>query len=133
MMGIKKSERSIDTIISKDTVIEGKITLPTSLRVDGKIYGEIECGGIVYIGKGAYVEPVIRAKNIVIAGEVKGDVIASEKVRIEPSGKLIGSISSKGIVIEDGGTFNGTSMVYNMSSVEEKELITEPKTDEVIA
>ena len=132
-MGIKKSERSIDTIISKDTVIEGKITLPTSLRVDGKIYGEIECGGIVYIGKGAYVEPVIRAKNIVIAGEVKGDVIASEKVRIEPSGKLIGSISSKGIVIEDGGTFNGTSMVYNMSSVEEKELITEPKTDEVIA
>lgn len=133
MMGKKKNGKSIDTIISKDTIIEGKISLPTSLRVDGKILGEIECEGIVYIGKGAYVEPLIRAENIVIAGEVKGDVIASEKVRIEPSGKLIGSISSKGIVIEDGGTFSGTSMIYDVATAEEKPLLTEPKSDEVTA
>ncbi|WAA12259.1 bactofilin family protein [Fervidibacillus halotolerans] len=107
----KRDERSIETIISKETVIEGKITLPSSLRIDGKILGEIESSGDVYIGKGAHVEPTVRAKNIIVAGEVKGDVHATEKIRIEATGKLNGTISARGIIIEDGGIFNGSSTI----------------------
>ncbi|WAA09580.1 bactofilin family protein [Fervidibacillus albus] len=107
----KKDEKNIETIIGKETVIEGKITLPTSLRIDGKIIGEIESSGDVYIGKGATVEPTVRAKNVFIAGEVKGDVQATEKVRIEATGKLTGTTSARGIIIEDGGIFNGNSSI----------------------
>ncbi|MEN2766834.1 bactofilin family protein [Ornithinibacillus xuwenensis] len=111
MMSKKKDEKVIETIIGSETVIEGKVTLPTSLRVDGKIIGEIECQGDVYIGKDAYVEPSIKAKNIVIAGEVKGDIETSEKIQIESKGKLTGSATSRGIIIEDGGLFNGNSVI----------------------
>ncbi|GGM27802.1 hypothetical protein GCM10011351_12110 [Paraliobacillus quinghaiensis] len=111
MLKGKKSEKVIDTIIGKETVIEGKIKLPTSLRVDGKIYGEVDCSGDVFIGKSGYVEPTIKAKNITIAGEVKGDIYTSEKVYIQPNGSLTGSATSKGIIVEDGGVFNGKSTI----------------------
>lgn len=113
MISKKKDEKVIETIIGSDTVIEGKITLATSLRVDGKVMGEIVSNGDVYIGKDAYVEPSIKAKNIVIAGEVRGDVETTEKVQIEAKGKLTGSATSRGIIIEDGGIFNGNSVIVD--------------------
>jgi cytoskeletal protein CcmA (bactofilin family) len=116
-MSKKKEEKVIQTIIGSEAVIEGKITLPTSLRVDGKIIGEIECSGDVYIGKDAYVEPRIKAKNVIIAGEVKGDVETTEKIQIDAKGKLHGSATSRGMIIEDGGVFNGNSTILE---VEEK-------------
>lgn len=110
-MSKKKEEQVIQTIIGSETVIEGKITLPNSLRVDGKVIGEIDCRGDVYIGKDAYVEPSIKAKNVVIAGEVKGEVETTEKIQIESKGKLNGNATSRGIIIEDGGLFNGNSVI----------------------
>lgn len=117
MMSKKKEEKIIQTIIGSEAIIEGKITLPTSLRVDGKIIGEIECNGDVYIGKDAYVEPSIKAKNVIIAGVVKGQVETTEKIQIDSNGKLDGSATSRGMIIEDGGVFNGNSVILE---VEEK-------------
>ncbi|MFD1039300.1 polymer-forming cytoskeletal protein [Virgibacillus byunsanensis] len=107
----EKKEKMVETIIGPETVIEGKIKLPTSLRIDGKIYGEVECQGDIFIGKDGYVEPTIKAKNINIAGEVRGDLYTTEKVYVQPKGKLIGSATSKGIVIDDGGIFSGESTI----------------------
>src|SRR5690625_4540101 len=106
-----RKQKMVDTIISSETIIEGKVIHPTSLRIDGKIYGEIDCEGEVYIGKTGYVEPYIKARNINIAGEVKDELYALDKVHIQPSGILSGSSTTKGIVIEDGGTFNGESTI----------------------
>jgi cytoskeletal protein CcmA (bactofilin family) len=106
-----KNEKIVETIIGTETVIEGNIKLPTSLRIDGKVYGEIDCSGDIFIGKDGYVEPTIKAKNVVIAGEVKGDLFTSEKVHIQPCGKLTGSATTQGIIIDDGGIFNGKSTI----------------------
>jgi len=119
-----KKLKSIETIIGKDTVIEGKLTLPTSLRIDGKVIGEIFCEGDVYIGKSASVEPFISARNIMIAGSVKGEIVASEKVKIEANGMITGNISSKGVIIDDGGVFIGSSSLTENDNVSKtKELI----------
>lgn len=117
MISKKRNDSIIETIIGKETIIEGKITLPTSIRIDGKIIGEVESSGDVYIGNDAYVEPAIKAKNIIIAGEVKGDLYCSEKIHIESKGKLTGSVTAKGIIIEDGGVFNGTSTIFEEEAV----------------
>lgn len=106
-----KKKKVVDTIISEGTVIEGKINHETSLRVDGKVYGEIACDGDVYIGKSGYAENAIEANNIIISGEVDGNIHAKDKVHIQPSGKLSGSVKTTGLVIDDGGTFNGESII----------------------
>ncbi|MCZ0704341.1 cytoskeletal protein CcmA (bactofilin family) [Natronobacillus azotifigens] len=124
-----KMEKTIDTIIGEETIIEGKIKLPTSLRVDGKVYGEIDCTGDVYIGKSGFVEPALKAKNVIIAGEVKGDVHTTEKIHIQPSGALSGSAKSNGIIVDEGGIFNGTSVVeqkQQKSTLKKKQNMPEP-------
>ncbi len=109
----EKKQTIVDTIIGQGTIIEGKVKHPSSLRIDGKIYGEVECAGDVFIGKDGYVEPTIKGKNIIIAGEVNGDLYTSEKVHVQPSGKLSGSATTKGIIIDDGGVFNGESTIQD--------------------
>lgn len=119
-----RKQQMVDTIISSETIVEGKITHPTSLRIDGKIYGKVKCEGDVYIGKTGHVEPSITARNILIAGKVNGEVHALEKVHIQPSGSLTGSSTTKGLIIDDGGIFNGESII----TTDEKEpQISQPK------
>ena len=112
MFNKKRKHKVIETIIGKETIIEGKIILPTSLRIDGKVYGEIACEGNVYIGKSGYTEPAIQAKNIIVAGEANGNIIANEKVQIHTNGKVTGDVQSQGLSIEDGGVFNGSSTIH---------------------
>lgn len=109
--GRKKQEQTVDTIISKGTTIEGKVIHETSLRIDGKVLGEIKCQGDVHIGTSGYVENKIDANNIVISGEVEGDLYATDKVHIQDTGKLTGSVQTAGIVIDEGGVFNGKSTI----------------------
>lgn len=111
-----KKEKVVDTIIGPDTVIEGKIKIPSSLRVDGKVYGEVYCNGDVYIGKNGYIEPIVKAKNIIIAGEARGDLFIAEKVHVQAKGKLIGNATSKGLIIDDGGIFSGESTIEDGES-----------------
>ncbi|MBU5593769.1 polymer-forming cytoskeletal protein [Amphibacillus sp. MSJ-3] len=125
MLKGKKDHKVIETIIGKETVIEGKIKLPTSLRIDGKVYGDIECEGDVIIGKKGYVEPAIQAKNVIIAGEAKGEIKTSQKVHIHSCGVLSGNISSEGIIIDEGGVFNGNSSI-NIPTKKSKKNNVEP-------
>lgn len=107
----EKKEKIVDTIIGQGTIIEGKIKHPSSLRIDGKIYGEVDCAGDIFIGKDGYVEPTLKGKNIIIAGEVNGDIYTTEKVHVQASGKISGSATTNGIIIDDGGVFNGYSTI----------------------
>ena|SRR5690625_2358000 len=107
------NEKTIDTIIGPATIIEGNITHPKSLRIDGKIIGEVHCEGDVFIGKTGYVEPLVNARNLNIAGEINGDVTTIEKVHLMATGRLSGSVTSKGIIIDEGGVFNGKSVIKN--------------------
>src|SRR5690625_2373805 len=116
-----KNRKSVNTIISPMTVIEGTIRHPKSLRIDGKIIGEIHCDGDVFIGKSGCAEPFVYVKNIIIAGAFKGEINASGKVHIMPSGKVTGTVTSKGIIIDEGGIFNGQSTVETENEPIKKE------------
>lgn len=115
MFGNKKSKEvespiRVETIIGKGTNITGNLYCKGSLRVEGRIEGgEVVAAGDVFVGQGGQVVATVRGRNIVIAGEVRGDVEAKEKLEIVPSGVLIGDIKMSTLVIEDGATFKGKS------------------------
>ncbi|WP_090792137.1 bactofilin family protein [Pelagirhabdus alkalitolerans] len=111
MLKEKKQEKSIETVIGKEAVIEGDLTLSTSVRIDGKITGNIHSKGDVYIGKSGVCGPKITAKRVIVSGEVSGDITSSNHVYIKTKGKVSGTVISKGIVIEEGGIFNGHSRI----------------------
>jgi cytoskeletal protein CcmA (bactofilin family) len=109
-------QEQVGTIVGRDTQIKGTITGVSGMRIDGNIEGNIETQGEISIGEMATVVADIKAKAVVVAGSVKGNVTAEEKIEIMSSGKIEGEIVSATLVINEGGQFNGKSdMVARVS------------------
>jgi cytoskeletal protein CcmA (bactofilin family) len=97
------------SLLSKNVRIEGEIQGPENLHVEGYIKGAIVLSGDIFIGNTGIVEADVEAKNIVIQGEVTGNVKAHQQLEIHPTGKLIGDCSAASIDIKEGAVFEGRS------------------------
>lgn len=101
-----KNGTKIETIIGHATEIEGNINTNQSVRVDGKIKGEIKADG-VYVGESALVTGDITGNRVTIAGQVKGNVSSSTTLEILPKGHVFGDIRTNKLIIADGAVFDG--------------------------
>lgn len=100
---------STDTLIGEGSVFEGKIKSEASLRVEGQMIGDIECGGDVTIGEGGKAKSNITARNVVIAGTVNGNVTTRGTLTLTSTGQLYGNTSAQSLVVSEGAIFQGTS------------------------
>lgn len=97
----------IDTIIGKETTIDGVIEAKGVLRVEGKVTGKLNTNGDIIVAAGGLVEAEIKCRSISIAGTIRGNIESSGVLEIEPSGKLYGDISVAKLAIGDGAVFHG--------------------------
>lgn len=97
------------TFLGKDVVFKGILTLEGNVRIDGQLEGEIRTTGTLTIGEHAVIKGNIMAGTLITSGKIKGDVIASEKIKILKPGILIGDIRTPAISIEAGAHFHGLS------------------------
>lgn len=97
----------IDTLIGKDTSFQGTLSATGTIRIDGEFKGEIKAKGDVVIGESGRVEAAMEARNVLIAGYIKGNIQAQEKIDLTASAKLLGDVRVKNIVIEEGAVFEG--------------------------
>ena len=112
-------DRAADStsLLSKNVKIDGEIQGPENLHVEGYIKGSINLSGDVFVGNTGIVEADVEAKNIVIQGEVTGNVRAHQQLEIHPTGKLIGDCSAVSIDIKEGAVFEGRSnMIRSLGS-----------------
>ena len=89
--------------------IKGELSGNEDLVIDGRFQGEINIGNhnLIVEQKGK-IEADIRANNITIHGEIKGNIFASGKVFITKDAQMIGDISASRISIMDGAQFKGS-------------------------
>ena len=94
--------------IGKSLVIKGEVTGSESLYIDGRVEGSINlAGNRVTIGRNGQVAANINAREIVIIGKVRGNLVASDRVDIRAEGSLTGDVVAQRISIEDGAYFKG--------------------------
>ncbi|WP_438347575.1 bactofilin family protein [Paenibacillus sp. FA6] len=108
----RRSERELtatDTLIGQGSEITGKLNCDANLRIEGKFNGQIESQGDVIVGEFAEARSNIQAKEVIIAGKVYGDIAASGKLTITPTGQMFGDVSSSSLIIMEGGALSGTS------------------------
>lgn len=88
--------------------MEGKMKASAGLvRINAHFKGEIVSEGTIVIAEQGEVEASIQAKVISIAGKVKGNVHATERLEIKEHGVLLGDIHTPVLTIEPGGYFEG--------------------------
>ena len=95
--------------VSRGITVRGEISGREDLSIDGEVEGTLRLGGVrVIIGATGRVRAGISAREIVVHGEVRGDVQAEERIEIGRTGNVKGNATAKRIAIEDGAVFNGT-------------------------
>ena len=95
--------------IGKAVKIVGQIYTKEDLNVDGDVEGTIEStDNKVTIGTTGRVQASVKAREVVIFGQVQGNVEAADKVDIRREAKLVGDITTARISIEDGALFKGS-------------------------
>jgi cytoskeletal protein CcmA (bactofilin family) len=95
--------------IGKAVKIVGQIFTKEDLYVDGDVEGTIESQeNKVTVGPNGRVQASIRAREVIILGQVQGNVETSDKVDIRKDAKLVGDITTSRISIEDGALFKGS-------------------------
>lgn len=94
--------------IGKGLYIKGEISGSESLYIDGKVEGSINLpGNRVTVGRNGQVAASITAREIVVLGKIRGNVVASDRVDIRAEGALTGDVAAARISIEDGAFFKG--------------------------
>lgn len=97
------------TAIGKAVAIIGEITSEEDLFVDGEVQGDLNVkGSRLTIGPNGKAKSNVKAHEVIIQGQVQGDVEATQKIVIRREGSLVGNIRTTGIVIEDDAYFKGS-------------------------
>ncbi|HCC38250.1 MAG TPA: hypothetical protein DEQ14_11955 [Treponema sp.] len=100
-------DEDFDTILSPDIDFSGTLRFEKPFLIRGTVSGEISASGLLVIDEQAVVNANINASRVIIRGQVKGDVTASEKVEVTITGKLTGDVTAPEIFMETGCVFNG--------------------------
>ncbi len=95
------------SFVGPGTVIEGKVKTEGSIRIDGKLVGDVVAKMNAAIGLNGTVEGTVTAGNISLAGKVNGTITALEKLVLENKSVMKGDIRAARLVVDEGAVFNG--------------------------
>ena len=102
---------TITTMVGVDTVVEGLLKTKSSIRINGKVIGDVRADGIVVLTKTGYIEGTIEAESIIVAGVVRGNMSIRDKVNVEASGEIYGEVITKKFVIDEESVFQGNCIM----------------------
>ncbi|MGD2245723.1 MAG: polymer-forming cytoskeletal protein [Candidatus Aminicenantes bacterium] len=95
-------ENKMTGFLDKDTHIEGDLNFKGSFRIDGSFKGTIDSDSTLIVGENGKIEAEIKIGYVVVNGEIKGNIQAKEKVEINSTGRVIGSVTAPKLVVEEG-------------------------------
>ncbi len=107
----------VSSIITAGTICEGKLRSPGSIRVEGRIVGEIVAGQGISIGGSGEVDGNVSAKLVTIGGKITGSVLAQEKLVFESKAVVRGDIRAAKLVIEEGAVFDGKCIMSDSKAM----------------
>ncbi len=107
----KESEVNFDIIIGSSSIIKGDIESEGSIRVDGKIFGNVTSLGTVIISENAFVKGNVKSVNADIYGKCEGNVQVKGKINIFQNSSLMGDILAKSFNTKEGSMFKGNCVV----------------------
>ena len=114
---MKKEDVQIKAYMGEDTVFNGSLNFDGTVRIDGKFEGQVITEDTLIIGETGHLVAEISAGTVICMGRVEGTVMASKKVEIHSTSKVVGNVKSPALYIELGGVLDGSC---NMTGKESK-------------
>jgi cytoskeletal protein CcmA (bactofilin family) len=96
-----------NTVIGSSIVIDGEISGDEDLVIQGTVKGKIALKQSLFVEGTGAVEADIQTQNVDIAGQVTGNITATDKVELKANCRVVGDVKAPRILIADGASFKG--------------------------
>lgn len=106
--------KDVNAFIGKNSEFVGKLTFDGTVRIDGKVDGEIFSKGTLIIGPGALIKAKINVDVVILSGTLQGNIFAKKRVELRAPGKLFGNIATPSLIVEQGVIFEGNCKMENL-------------------
>ena len=115
-------EGRLSGFVGHGTTLTGETHFQAMLRVDGHLLGTVTSdSGTLIVGTNGQVHANVSVSSAMVNGNVNGDIIASEKIQLGRTARVIGNIQTPRLILEDGALFEGNcSMVKAKEAVESR-------------
>ena len=104
------------TVVGQGARLEGTVVSAGSLRIDGQVKGKINADGDVLLSSQSQVDADIQSTNATVAGRFKGNIVVKNKAELAKGGRVDGNITSKILVVAEGATFSGQSIMGDQAA-----------------
>ncbi|WP_455376734.1 bactofilin family protein [Kaarinaea lacus] len=134
MFGNKKSKTSteLDSLVGANTRFIGDVHFSGGLHIDGTIKGNVIAEGddshLTTSEKGR-VEGNVHVHNIVLSGEVVGDVYALTHIELAPNARVTGNVYYNLIEMAGGAEVNGSLIHYDNKDAKPAESAQQSSSD----
>jgi len=95
------------TFLGKGADFKGVMSFDGTIRIDGRVEGEIHTTGTLIVGEHAVIQGTVSVGVLMNSGKINGTITAIEKIQILKPGVLVGDIRTPVIAIEEGSRFHG--------------------------
>jgi cytoskeletal protein CcmA (bactofilin family) len=109
----RRKRRTLDriegfaTVIGPDSVIAGTFGGKDNYLVQGRVTGQCDLTGTFMLAAGGQWLGDVLADNVIVAGEVEGDVTARVKLELAATARIRGNLRSPAIAIAQGAVYEG--------------------------
>jgi cytoskeletal protein CcmA (bactofilin family) len=105
--GKSKDAAALTAFIDQGSEFSGKLSFKDTVRIDGRFEGEIKSDNTLIVGETGRVVAQVKSGDVIVSGEVKGDIIASGRITLHKTARVAGNLTAARLCIEEGAEFNG--------------------------
>ena len=122
----------INSIVGTGTFFRGHLELSGLLRIDGDFSGSVLTDGRVIVGQQGRADCAIEASTVVIGGVFRGEILAYDKVVLLSSSIVVGSITARRLIVEEGVLLSGRLNVTGVAREKHPEAAMTGKRKELL-
>lgn len=117
-------EGRLSGFVGHGTTLTGETQFHAMLRVDGHLIGTVSSeSGTLIIGTNGQVDANIAVAAAMINGTVNGDIVASEKLQLGRTARVLGNIHSPRLIVEEGAILEGSCSMLKARETQEEEAV----------
>jgi cytoskeletal protein CcmA (bactofilin family) len=96
-----------ESVVAADTQLTGTLSGIESIRIAGKIEGNVKSDRLVWIERGGAITGDIESLYVIVEGKLTGDITGAEHVEIRSEATVLGNIQTLKIAMAEGSFFKG--------------------------
>ena len=94
-------------MIAEGCRFDGFLTFRGEAWIEGDFHGEVSARGTLGLGQNAHVGASVNIDELIVAGELEGDVVARDRIELRSTARVRGNLQAPRIQLEDGCLLQG--------------------------